>query len=108
MYISSENLLTILIVGVIAGWLAGVLVRGAGFGLIGDLLVGIIGAFTGDWLLPRLDIFLGTGLVAAIIDALIGAVVLLLLIRLFSGGWGGGWRGHWGGWGWRRPFGRRW
>jgi uncharacterized membrane protein YeaQ/YmgE (transglycosylase-associated protein family) len=100
MYISSENLLTILLVGLIAGWLAGQIMRGAGFGLIGDMVIGIIGAFIGDWLLPRLGIYLGTGLLAAIIDATIGAIVLLLILRLLRGGpW-------WGGWG--RPLWRRW
>jgi len=64
-------------VGIIAGWLAGKVVQGAGFGLIWDLIVGLIGAFIGDWLLPRLGIHLGTGIVALIVNAFIGAVVLL-------------------------------
>ena len=84
-------MLCILLVGVIAGWLAGKIIRGAGFGLIGDLIVGILGAFVGSWLLPRLGIHLGVGLVSEIINATIGAIVLLLLIRLVSGGgsrWG--------------------
>ena len=54
MHISNESLLVILVVGLVAGWLAGKIVRGAGFGLIGDLVIGIIGAFIGDWLLPRI------------------------------------------------------
>ncbi len=83
---SNESLLVILIVGVVAGWLAGKIVRGAGFGLIGDLVVGIIGAFIGDWLLPRLGIHLGFGIISAIINAVIGAVILLFLIRLVQGG----------------------
>jgi uncharacterized membrane protein YeaQ/YmgE (transglycosylase-associated protein family) len=85
-HMSNESLLVIIVVGVVAGWLAGKIVRGAGFGLIGDLIVGIIGAFIGDWLLPRLGIHLGTGIISAIINALIGAVILLFLIRLVSGG----------------------
>ncbi len=89
MHLSNESLLVIIVVGVVAGWLAGKIVRGAGFGLIGDLIVGIIGAFIGDWLLPRLGIHLGTGIISAIINALIGAVILLFLIRLVSGGIGG-------------------
>ncbi len=83
---SNESLLVILVVGVVAGWLAGKIVRGAGFGLIGDLVVGIIGAFIGDWLLPRVGILLGTGIISAIINAVIGAVILLFLIRLVQGG----------------------
>ncbi|HWG05448.1 MAG TPA: GlsB/YeaQ/YmgE family stress response membrane protein [Beijerinckiaceae bacterium] len=99
MNLSNQSLLVILVVGIIAGWLAGLLVRGTGFGLIGDLLVGLIGAFIGDWLLPRLNIHLGVGIVALIVNALIGAVILILLIRLVSGGRGSG------GWGWRRRWG---
>ena len=56
MSVSNEGLLVILLVGVVAGWLAGQLVRGTGFGLIGDLIIGVIGAFIGTWLLPRLGI----------------------------------------------------
>jgi uncharacterized membrane protein YeaQ/YmgE (transglycosylase-associated protein family) len=99
MYLSNESLLVIIFVGIIAGWLAGVLVRGGGFGLIGDLIVGILGAFIGEWLLPRLNIHLGAGIIASIVNATIGAIVLLLILRLFSGrpGWGSGW-------GWRRRW----
>jgi uncharacterized membrane protein YeaQ/YmgE (transglycosylase-associated protein family) len=86
MNMSGESLLVILIVGIVAGWLAGQIVRGAGFGLIGDLLIGIVGAFIGSWLLPRIGIHLGTGIVSAIVNATIGAIVLLLLIRLVRGG----------------------
>ena len=52
----TESLLVILIVGLVAGWLASVIVRGGGMGLIGDLLVGLVGALIGTWLLPRLHI----------------------------------------------------
>ena len=54
MHLSNESLLVIVIVGIVAGWLAGNIVRGGGYGLIGDLIVGVIGAFIGDWLLPQL------------------------------------------------------
>lgn len=102
---SGESLLVILFVGVVAGWLAGQIVRGTGFGVVGDLIVGIIGAFIGNWLLPRLGIHLGVGLIAAIFDATIGAILLLLVVRLVRGGstWeGSGWGRRWGGWGGRR------
>ena len=98
MYMSGESLLIILLVGVIAGWLAGQIMRGTGFGLIGDLVIGIIGAFIGGWLLPQLGIHLGVGIVAAIINATIGAMLLLFVLSLVRG------RSAWGGWGW----GRRW
>jgi uncharacterized membrane protein YeaQ/YmgE (transglycosylase-associated protein family) len=54
MHLSNESLLIILFVGLVAGWLAGEIMRGYGFGLIGDIVIGIVGAFIGDWLLPRL------------------------------------------------------
>jgi hypothetical protein len=53
MNMSSESLLVILFVGLVAGWLAGQIVRGTGFGIVGDLIVGILGAFIGSWLLPQ-------------------------------------------------------
>lgn len=98
MYLSNQSLIVILVVGIVAGWLAGQIVAGGGFGLIGDLVVGIIGAFIGDWLLPRLGIHLGSGMVSLIISAAIGAIVLLLILRLFAarrGGVGWGWRRRW-------------
>jgi len=55
MNMSSESLLVILFVGLFAGWLAGQVVRGTGFGIVGDLIVGILGAFIGSWLLPQLE-----------------------------------------------------
>jgi uncharacterized membrane protein YeaQ/YmgE (transglycosylase-associated protein family) len=93
MYLSNQSLIVIIVVGIIAGWLAGQIVRGGGFSLIGDLVVGIVGAFIGDWLLPRLNIHLGVGTVALIINATIGAIVLLIILRLIAGnrGWGGRW-----------------
>jgi uncharacterized membrane protein YeaQ/YmgE (transglycosylase-associated protein family) len=77
-----ETLLIWLVVGAIAGWLAGLIVRGFGFGLIGNIVVGIVGAFIAGWLLPRLGVHIGAGIVGAIIHAMIGAIVLLLIIGL--------------------------
>jgi uncharacterized membrane protein YeaQ/YmgE (transglycosylase-associated protein family) len=85
MHLSNESLLIIIFVGLVAGWLAGQVMRGSGFGLIGDLIVGLLGAFIGDWLLPQLNIHLGVGIVALIIHAFIGAIVLLLILRLIGG-----------------------
>src|SRR5689334_3029492 len=96
MHLSTERLLVISLVGIIAGWLAGRGMEGGGFGLIGDLLVGLTGAFVGGWLLPQLGIHLGTGVVAANVNAFIGAVVFLLVLRLISGGLGH--RRRWRGW----------
>ena len=81
---SGESLLIILVVGLIAGWLAGQIVRGTGFALVADLCIGIIGAFIGNWLLPRLGIHLGSGIITAIISATIGAIILLIILRLIN------------------------
>jgi uncharacterized membrane protein YeaQ/YmgE (transglycosylase-associated protein family) len=77
-----EAILIILLVGAIAGWLAGLIVRGTGFGLIGDIIIGIIGAFIAGWLFPRLGVHLMSGIIGSILNATIGAVILLLVIRL--------------------------
>jgi len=97
LYMSSESLLIILLVGLVAGWLAGQIIQGTGFGLIGDLIIGVAGAFIGGWLLPQLGVHLGSGIVSAIIDATVGALILLLVMRLVRGGNG-----------WRARLGRRW
>ena len=93
MSMTNESLITIIIVGIIAGWLAGKVVDGGGFGIIGDLVVGIIGAFVGDWMLPRLNIHLGSGFISLTLNATIGAIVLLVILRVAAGvgGWGDGW-----------------
>ena len=62
---SNESLLVILVVGVVAGWLAGQIMQGGGFGILGDLVIGILGAFIGNWLLPQIGLHLGTGILAA-------------------------------------------
>jgi len=82
MSLSNESLLVILLVGIIAGWLAGKVVRGSGFGLIGDLLIGVFGAFIASLLFPRLGIRLGAGLVSEIVYSALGAIILLLVIGL--------------------------
>lgn len=96
MVISAEGLLVIVLVGLVTGWLAGQIVQRAGFGLVGDLAIGVCGAFLGGWLLPQLGLALGAGLVAALIHASIGAVALLLLMGLVRGR--DGWRRNWLGW----------
>ncbi len=73
-----------LIIGAIAGWLAGTVVKGGGFGLLGDIVVGIVGAFIGGWLADVLGIGIGGGLIASIITATIGAVVLIVILRMIK------------------------
>ena len=77
------HLLWFLIIGLLAGWLAGHVVKGGGYGLVGDLIIGVIGAFIGGWLLGALGLFAG-GLIGRLITATIGAVVLLYLVRLIK------------------------
>jgi uncharacterized membrane protein YeaQ/YmgE (transglycosylase-associated protein family) len=81
---SGQSILVFLLVGAIAGWLAGLIVRGFGFGLLGDIVVGIVGAFLAGWLLPRLGVgaIVHNALVDSIIHATIGAVVLLVILGL--------------------------
>jgi uncharacterized membrane protein YeaQ/YmgE (transglycosylase-associated protein family) len=75
-----------LAIGAVAGWLAGLLVEGAGFGLLWNIIIGIAGAFVAGWLFPRLGLrlTLGGGIVGAIVAATLGAVVLLLVANLIQ------------------------
>jgi len=79
---SLESLIWFLLIGLIAGWLAGKVMRGGGFGIIGDMIVGVIGALIGGWLFGVLGIGVG-GLIGAIITAFVGAVILLAILRAF-------------------------
>ncbi len=82
--IMEHGLIAWLVIGAIAGWLAGVLMKGGGFGLVVDIIVGIVGAFIGGWLAGLVGISTSGGWIASIITALVGAVVLLFVIRLFK------------------------
>lgn len=75
-----NNLIYVLIVGAISGWLAGEIKRGFGFGLVGNIVVGIIGAFVGNWVFGQLHISFGAGLVSTILTSVIGALIVLVLI----------------------------
>lgn len=82
---TATALIIFLLIGAIAGWLAGLLVRGFGFGLLGNIVIGIIGAFLAGWLLPALGVSFSVvnPIVTSILYAMIGAVVLLVIIGLF-------------------------
>lgn len=73
-----------LIIGVVAGWLSGLLVRGQGWGLIGDITVGVIGAYVGGWLAGVLGLSIGNGFIASIVTAVIGAVALISAFRVLQ------------------------
>ena len=81
---SGESLLLILLVGLIAGWLAGIIMTGWGFGLVGNIGIGVIGALIASWLLPKLGIRIGFGIGASIVVATIGALILLVVLGLIS------------------------
>jgi len=70
------------VIGAIAGWLAGLIVRGAGFGLIGNIVIGILGALLAGWLLPQLHVELASGTLGSIINSTIGAVIILVILSL--------------------------
>jgi uncharacterized membrane protein YeaQ/YmgE (transglycosylase-associated protein family) len=76
-----ESLIILLIVGAIAGWAAGQIVKGYGFGLVGNIVVGVVGAFIGNWLFPMLGMW-GADMIGMIISAILGAVILLVVIGL--------------------------
>jgi uncharacterized membrane protein YeaQ/YmgE (transglycosylase-associated protein family) len=101
MDMSSEGFLIMLMIGLAAGWLAGKFVDGAGFGLLGDVIIGTIGAFIGNWLLPELGVNFSVWVMGAIVNAILGAIVLLVIVKLvrghrrWSGGWGNNWSRRW-------------
>jgi len=82
--ISLESLLWWLVVGLIAGFLASVVMRGGGYGIVGDIIAGLVGAFIGERLFGVLGISAGGGLLGSIIVAFIGACILIAILRLFS------------------------
>lgn len=81
---SVEALIITCLIGGIAGWLAAVVMRGRGLGILGNIVVGILGALLSSFLLPRLGVVIGAGWIGAIIHAFIGAVILLFLISLIK------------------------
>ena len=73
-----------IIVGLIPGWLAGLIIKGGGYGVVGDIIVGIVGALIGGWLFSTMGVSTGGGLLGAIIVALVGAIILIFLLRLIK------------------------
>ena len=78
---STEHLLLFLVIGILAGFLAGKIMKGSGFGLIGDLIIGVIGSFIGVWVFGLLGISSG-GIIGLLVAAIVGALILLYVIRL--------------------------
>jgi len=77
------NLLYFLLIGLAAGWLAGKVMKGSGYGLIGDLIIGVVGAFLGGWIFGLLHIAAG-GLLGLLVTAFVGALVLVWLLRMIK------------------------
>lgn len=73
-----------ILIGLIAGWLAGLLMKGGGFGLVGDIVIGIIGALIGGYVFGVMGISAGGGLLGSIVVATIGAVIFIFLLRLIK------------------------
>jgi uncharacterized membrane protein YeaQ/YmgE (transglycosylase-associated protein family) len=82
--INIQALIIWLIVGAVAGWLAGMVVKGGTYGLIGNIIVGVIGGLIAGWLFPRIGVVIGAGFIGEIINAFIGGVILLLILRLIK------------------------
>ncbi len=78
------SLIYFLLIGAAAGWLAGHVMKGKGFGLVGNIVVGIVGALIGGWLLGALGVSIGSGLIGSLITATLGAVVLLVIVGLIK------------------------
>ena len=81
-----QALLIMIVVGLVAGWLAGQVVKGRGLGPVGDIVVGILGAFIAAWLLPKVGVTypaIGSPIVSQIIYSALGAIILLLVVGLF-------------------------
>jgi uncharacterized membrane protein YeaQ/YmgE (transglycosylase-associated protein family) len=80
-----EGIIIWLIIGAIAGWLAGQIMKGgSGYGLVGDIVLGIVGAVVAGWLLPRVGIYIGGGILGDIINATIGAMIVIFVVRMVS------------------------
>ena len=77
-------LLIWIVIGGVAGWLASQVIRGGGFGLVGNVVLGIIGAVVAGWLFPVLGLSLGGGILGAIIAATVGAIIVLLIVSLIK------------------------
>jgi uncharacterized membrane protein YeaQ/YmgE (transglycosylase-associated protein family) len=76
------EIVVILIIGAVAGWLGSTIYKGSGLGLIGNIVVGIVGSFVGYWALGKLGVNLGTGWIGAILTGAIGAIIILILLNL--------------------------
>jgi uncharacterized membrane protein YeaQ/YmgE (transglycosylase-associated protein family) len=80
----ANQIITTLVVGGVAGWLAGLIMKGGGFGIVGNIIVGVLGALAGGYLFDVLNISIASGIVGSLITAVIGSVVVLFVIGLIK------------------------
>jgi uncharacterized membrane protein YeaQ/YmgE (transglycosylase-associated protein family) len=78
------NLIVWIVVGLIAGWAAGKIMKGSGYGVLGDIVLGILGGIIGGWILGVLGLYSGGGLIPSILTAIVGAVLLVALVRMIK------------------------
>jgi uncharacterized membrane protein YeaQ/YmgE (transglycosylase-associated protein family) len=78
------GLIVWIVVGLIAGWAAGKIMKGSGYGVLGDIVLGILGGIFGGWILGVLGLYSGGGLIPSILTAIVGAVVLVALVRMIK------------------------
>jgi len=78
------NILIFLLIGAVAGWLAGLIMKGGGFGLIGDIIVGVLGAVIGGYLFGWLNVSAGAGWIGSLVTALVGAIILIAVVRVLK------------------------
>ena len=76
------DLILAIIIGAIAGWLAGLIVRGGGFGFLGNVVLGIVGAVVASYALPAIGLHMGSGFFDSVLSAMVGAIIVLVIIRL--------------------------
>jgi uncharacterized membrane protein YeaQ/YmgE (transglycosylase-associated protein family) len=80
------ELIITLLIGAVAGWLGSLIIRGSGFGLLGNIVIGIIGSFVGSWVLGKLGYSFGGGVGGAILTGALGAIVILVLVSIIFPG----------------------
>ena len=78
------GILAWIVVGLIAGWLAGQVMKGGGYGMVADIILGLLGGVLGGWIFEKLGVSTGSGMIGSIIVAFIGAVILVGITRLLK------------------------
>ncbi len=80
----TNTIIIILVVGLVSGWIAGLVFKGDGFGLLGNIVIGILGGVIGGWLLPKVGVHIGSGMGGIILTSVLGALALLLVVNVLK------------------------